>query len=122
MIKNLEGIFFIFIFAVEKICDVYEKAVSKDPWNEELNTHLFMAYVRVGDYKKQQQVALNLYKIKQKNPYYFWGVMSIIMQVSAICGEFYVTSINLIPSSLRASLNQVLGIFNYCKIQILKLC
>ncbi|XP_065205468.1 N-alpha-acetyltransferase 25, NatB auxiliary subunit [Planococcus citri] len=68
------------IHKLEKICDVYEKAVQKDPLNEELNTHLFMSYVRVGDYKKQQQVALNLYRIKPKNPYYFWSVMSILMQ------------------------------------------
>ena len=74
----------IFPTAVEKICDVYENAVQKDPLNEELNTHLFMSYVRVGDYKKQQQVAWNLYKIKPKNPYYFWSVMSILMQVSIL--------------------------------------
>lgn len=68
-------------FAVDNICDIYEKAVQKDPQNEELNTHLFMSYVRISDFKKQQQVALNLYKLKPKNPYYFWGVMSILMQV-----------------------------------------
>lgn len=68
-------------FVVDNICDIYEKAVQKDPQNEELNTHLFMSYVRISDFKKQQQVALNLYKLKPKNPYYFWGVMSILMQV-----------------------------------------
>ncbi|KAK7067820.1 hypothetical protein SK128_016945 [Halocaridina rubra] len=39
-----------------------------------------MAYVRVGDYKNQQQTALKLYKLKPKNPYYFWAVMSHVMQ------------------------------------------
>lgn len=39
-----------------------------------------MSYVRLGDYKKQQQTALNLYKMKPKNPYYFWAVMSTVMQ------------------------------------------
>lgn len=48
--------------------------------NEELLTHLFMAYVRLGDYKRQQQTALALYKLKSKNPYYFWAVMSVVMQ------------------------------------------
>lgn len=67
---------------MDNICDIYEKAVLKDPQNEELNTHLFMSYVRISDFKKQQQVALNLYKLKPKNPYYFWGVMSILMQVT----------------------------------------
>nr|CAD7589516.1 unnamed protein product [Timema genevievae] len=64
----------------EKICDIYNAATKKDPSNEELLTHLFMAHVRVGDYKKQQQVAMSLYKLKPKNPYYFWAVMSIVMQ------------------------------------------
>jgi len=64
----------------EVICDVYSEAAKKDPKNEELLTHLFMAYVRVCDYKKQQQTAMTLYKLKLKNHYYFWTVMSIVMQ------------------------------------------
>lgn len=59
---------------------MYEAAVKADPHNEELLTHLFMSYVRLGDYKKQQQTAFALYKLKPKNPYYFWAVMSIVMQ------------------------------------------
>lgn len=59
---------------------MYEAAAKADPNNEELLTHLFMSYVRLGDYKKQQQTALALYKLKPKNPYYFWAVMSIVMQ------------------------------------------
>lgn len=39
-----------------------------------------MSYVRVADYKKQQQAAMALYKLKPKNPYYFWAVMSVVMQ------------------------------------------
>lgn len=58
--------------------------MKKSPTNEELFSHLFMAYVRLGDYKKQQTVAMNLYKLKSKNPYYFWAVMSLYMQVSPI--------------------------------------
>ncbi|XP_046385897.1 N-alpha-acetyltransferase 25, NatB auxiliary subunit [Ischnura elegans] len=64
----------------EKICEIYEGATKKDPSNEELLTHLFMAYVRVNDYRKQQQTAMALYKLKPKNPYYFWAVMSLVMQ------------------------------------------
>lgn len=41
-----------------------------------------MSYVRLGDYKKQQQTAISLYKLKPKNPYYFWAVMSIVMQAA----------------------------------------
>ncbi|KAK2586630.1 hypothetical protein KPH14_011677 [Odynerus spinipes] len=62
------------------ISEVYEAAAKADPNNEELLTHLFMSYVRLGDYKKQQQTALALYKLKPTNPYYFWAVMSIVMQ------------------------------------------
>ena len=40
-----------------------------------------MSYVRLGQYKKQQLAAMNLYKAKPKNPYYFWSVMSVVLQV-----------------------------------------
>ncbi|XP_068227044.1 N-alpha-acetyltransferase 25, NatB auxiliary subunit [Palaemon carinicauda] len=64
----------------DRICTVYEMAVKSEPSNEELLSHLFMAYVRIGDYKNQQQTAMKLYKLKPKNPYYFWAVMSHVMQ------------------------------------------
>ncbi|KAE8748112.1 hypothetical protein FOCC_FOCC005115 [Frankliniella occidentalis] len=63
-----------------KICEMYDAAAKKDPTNEEILTNLFMAHVRLGDYKQQQQTALRLYKVKPKNPYYFWAVMSVVMQ------------------------------------------
>jgi len=59
-----------------KICRMYEGAVVKEPTNEEFLTHLFMSYVRMGEYKKQEEAARNLYKVKPKNPYFFWSVMS----------------------------------------------
>ena len=65
---------------------MYENATRKDPQNEELLSHLFMSYVRMGYYKKQQQAALQLYKAKPKNPYYFWAVMSIVLQ-SVACQD-----------------------------------
>ena len=41
-----------------------------------------MAYVRIGDYQKQQQTAALLHKnFPQSGPYYCWRVMSILMQV-----------------------------------------
>lgn len=64
----------------DKISEVYEAAAKADPNNEELLSHLFMSYVRLGDFKKQQRTALSLYKLVPKNPYYFWAVMSIVMQ------------------------------------------
>lgn len=67
---------------VDKICQLYKTAVELDPTNEELHTHLFMSYVRVFDFKAQQQSAMALYKMKPKNPYYCWAVMSIILQAT----------------------------------------
>lgn len=65
---------------MDKICTIYSNAAKKQPGNEELLTQLFMAHVRVNDYKSQQTVALQLYKAKPKNPYYFWAVMSVVLQ------------------------------------------
>ena len=42
---------------------IYEMALKQNPNNEELYSHLFMAYVRIGDYKKQQQVNVMLPKL-----------------------------------------------------------
>jgi N-terminal acetyltransferase B complex non-catalytic subunit len=79
--KSLAAIYQIcFRFSAERVCEIYEAATKKEPNNEELLTHLFMSYVRVADYKKQQQAAMALYKLKPKNPYYFWAVMSVVMQ------------------------------------------
>lgn len=64
---------------------MYENANKNRPGNEEILTALFMAYVRLGDHKKQQQTAMTLHKLKpHKNPYYFWAIMSIVMQVREI--------------------------------------
>uniref|UniRef100_A0A4W4FBD8 N-alpha-acetyltransferase 25, NatB auxiliary subunit n=1 Tax=Electrophorus electricus TaxID=8005 RepID=A0A4W4FBD8_ELEEL len=66
----------------ELVTKLYEAAVRKVPTSEEYHSHLFMAYARVGEYKKMQQAGMALYKIVPKNPYYFWSVMSLVMQVS----------------------------------------
>ncbi|XP_067105926.1 N-alpha-acetyltransferase 25, NatB auxiliary subunit isoform X3 [Osmerus mordax] len=64
----------------ELVTKLYEAAVKKVPLSEEYHSHLFMAYARVGEYKKMQQAGMTLYKIVPKNPYYFWSVMSLVMQ------------------------------------------
>ncbi|KAF5906862.1 N-alpha-acetyltransferase 25, NatB auxiliary subunit, partial [Clarias magur] len=64
----------------ELVTKLYEAAVKKVPTSEEYHSHLFMAYARVGEYKKMQQAGMALYKIVPKNPYYFWSVMSLVMQ------------------------------------------
>ena len=48
-------IFNIFLTA-EEIASIYELAVAKDPANEEFLSHLFMAYVRIGNNLKQKKV------------------------------------------------------------------
>lgn len=63
------------------MCELYEAAVKVEPTSEELHSHLFMSYVRVADYRSQQRSAMALYKIAPKNPYYFWVVMSVVLQV-----------------------------------------
>ncbi len=71
-----------FLFPVELIADMYDRAHKVKPDNEEILSALFMAYVRLGNYKKQQQTAMALHRLRpDKNPYYFWAVMSIVMQV-----------------------------------------
>lgn len=70
---------------MDKVCALYEAAVKVDPNSEELHSHLFMSYVRVGDYRSQQRAAMALYKFAPKNPYYFWAVMSIVLQVRLNC-------------------------------------
>ncbi|XP_052072729.1 N-alpha-acetyltransferase 25, NatB auxiliary subunit-like [Mytilus californianus] len=68
-------------YKLEAIVDMYENAHKLKPDNEEILSALFMAYVRMGNYKKQQQTAMSLHRLQpQKNPYYFWAIMSIVMQ------------------------------------------
>jgi len=73
----------------EVISELYERAVKKLSSSnnpsmgsqvEELMSHLFMSYVRTGDFQKQQLTANNLFKLSGKNPYYFWSIMSTYLQ------------------------------------------
>lgn len=89
----------IYLYTADKISELYEAAAKIDPNNEDLLTHLFMSYVRLSDYKKQQQTALVLYKLKPKNPYYFWAVMSIVMQ--ALFGERDIAKSVILPLAER---------------------
>lgn len=62
------------------IAQLYDVAVKSNPNNEEMASQLFMSLVRLKDYKKQQQVATAMFKNFKKNPYYYWSVMSIVLQ------------------------------------------
>ena len=83
----------------DKISLMYEGAVKKDPQNEEFLSHLFMSYVRLGEYKKQQMVAMKLYKVAHKNPYYFWSVMSLVLQ--ALDGDEKLAKAVHLPLALK---------------------
>ncbi|KAK2193508.1 hypothetical protein NP493_12g11037 [Ridgeia piscesae] len=66
---------------LRSIADMYENAHKVKPDSEEILSSLFMSYVRLSDYKKQQQTAMRLHRLRPaKNPYYFWAIMSIVMQ------------------------------------------
>jgi N-terminal acetyltransferase B complex non-catalytic subunit len=67
----------------ECVAEMFELAVKDNPQNEEYLTQLFMAYVRMNEYKKQQHVGMSLFKLVPKNPYYYWSVMSLVMQAHA---------------------------------------
>ena len=62
---------------------MFEGANKVKPGSEEVLSHLFMSYVRTSDYKKQKDVALQLFKINEQTPFYLWAVMSVVMQVLA---------------------------------------
>lgn len=80
---------------IHMTCVLYEKATKLEPNNEELLSQLFMSYVRIGAYKKQQSAAMALYKLKAKTPYYFWAVMSIVLQAKSSDDEKTANSIIL---------------------------
>ena len=85
----------IYVPTAELTCQAYQTASRKDPQNEEFLSHLFMSYVRIGNYRKQQQTAMALFKVKPKNPYYFWAVMSILMQVNSVTNHIqYIINAN----------------------------
>ena len=65
----------------DKVVWLYEAAIKREPSSEEFLCSLFMAYVRVKDYKNQVLTAQKLYKLTQKTPYYNWAIISVILQI-----------------------------------------
>uniref|UniRef100_A0A182TUQ7 Phagocyte signaling-impaired protein n=1 Tax=Anopheles melas TaxID=34690 RepID=A0A182TUQ7_9DIPT len=65
---------------LDKICTLFSNAVRQVPGSEELLSQLFIAYMRIDDFKALQSVALQLYKLRPRNSYYFWAVMSVVLQ------------------------------------------
>ena len=71
----------------DEIAQMYEYAIEKNPSNEELYLHVFMAHVRGGNAKAQQQVALRISKLFKANRYVFWTIMSLVQQVRRSSGR-----------------------------------
>lgn len=76
---------------VGRIVDLYEAASRRKPNNLDIMSHLFMSHVRVFNFKRQKEIALQMYKIekekaiekvdeKKKRLYSFWATMSLVMQ------------------------------------------
>lgn len=67
---------------VGKIVDLYEAASKRKPNDPEIMAHLFMAHVRVFNFKRQKEIAMQMNKSfpKKKRLYSFWIIMSWVMQ------------------------------------------
>lgn len=67
---------------VVKIVELYESASRRNPNDQEIMARLFMAYVRVFNFKRQKEIALLMYKNfpKKKRLYFFWAIVSLVMQ------------------------------------------
>jgi hypothetical protein len=58
----------------------YEAAMQREPSNEYIAKDLFSLFVRLGDQKKMQVIAMKLYKNTLKPIYVFWAVFSMLQQ------------------------------------------
>jgi hypothetical protein len=86
------------------ITTLYEKVHAADPKNEEVASHLFMGLVRQKEYKRQQLVAMSMYKTFGKSPYFFWAVTSVVMQARVARATGMGKLVRAHPSSLSLSL------------------
>jgi N-terminal acetyltransferase B complex non-catalytic subunit len=64
------------------VVEFYAKAVEQVPQDEEMHAQWFMACVRARQFKGQQLAALKMSKQFKSPRYFFWHVMSVVVQVS----------------------------------------
>jgi len=62
----------------ELIPELYETALKYTPNSEDMLTQLFMGYVRIKEYKKQQQIATRLHKLTSTTAYSYWNAVSLV--------------------------------------------
>ncbi|KFD56071.1 hypothetical protein M513_03195 [Trichuris suis] len=68
----------------EKLVTLYQKVSKSQPNNEDFLSQLAISYGRIGEYKMQSLTAMQLYKLKPKQPlYYFWSVMCNVLQADS---------------------------------------
>lgn len=69
-------------FEVARIVDLYESALKRKPCDQDILVQLFMAYVRIFNFKRQKEIAILLHKNfpKKSRLYTFWAIMSLVMQ------------------------------------------
>lgn len=67
---------------VAKIVELYEVAAQKRPDDQDIMIHLFIAHVRVFNYKRQKEIAMQMFKTfqKDKRHYTFWAITSLVLQ------------------------------------------
>lgn len=63
----------------ERISVLYERVIAKNPTERNLS-QLFMSYVITRKFKNQQSVAMRMFKDFGNPAFYFWSVMSVVMQ------------------------------------------
>ena len=83
----------------EKVVSIYDAASKREPTSEELLCSLFMAHVRVKDYKNQVFTAQKLYKLTRKVPYHNWAVISVLLQIDENASQLKQTL--YIPMALK---------------------
>ncbi|KAI4816666.1 hypothetical protein KUCAC02_008982 [Chaenocephalus aceratus] len=57
-----------------------QEVATLEPTDDNSLQAMTILYREMHQYKKMQQAGMALYKIVPKNPYYFWSVMSLVMQ------------------------------------------
>ena len=66
--------------AEKDLARCYENALKVQPNRESFMCDLFFCYLRLGDPKKMQRLAQQLYKLTGRPKYVFWSVNSMVQQ------------------------------------------
>ncbi|KAF2070740.1 hypothetical protein CYY_007939 [Polysphondylium violaceum] len=67
---------------IEKMCKVYEISYKANPKDESLAKGTFLSYVKVRDFKQQQQVAIDLNKNFPKPLHNLWYLMTLLSMIN----------------------------------------